>query len=377
MCLFGFHFFLENQFENKNNPRIKKERYIMTTLLTWQEQQIHLFPWDTTDSIFHRIAQKEKVPVAYLVVQEDFDKIIRDLSWGEDDVEVPINVRNLEKEWESTDIITTMKNLNEEQQKLYVRLKTEKGEIDEQLWDTLFRHDFQDKSFQEWRDELKQIRSEENHKKKQAIRISKLYMELSTEEQKEIVGWKSEKHRVQVQVEDVRSIALLFSELRLGEEWKLAIFYQKFFQWGEKQQWVVKMRRMKDPSMETLIQEIQENKLTMEEGIYVYHENMETPISVQRSPTQKNLYEIELETSNEYPDLVEKLLEALSISTIKKQIDIGMVGSFVFPQLYMDLSVFQDMCMNDPVLSHFLYVNELKKAVILRLKLRSPDFESA
>lgn len=335
----------------------------MTTLLTWQEHQIPLFPWDTTNSILHRIAEKEKVPVVYLVVQDDFGKIIRDLSWGEDDVDVPIHVQNLVEEWEGGDIITTMKDLSEEEQKLYVRLKTEKGEIDEQLWDTLFRHDFQDKSFQEWRDELKQIRSEENQKKKQANRVSKLYLELSTEEQKDIVGWKSEKHRALIQAEDVRPIALLFTELQLGEEWKLAILYQKSFQWGEKEKWVVKMRRMKDPSMDTLIQEIQENKLTMEEGIYVYHKNMETPVHIQKSNnTKANLYEIELETSNEYPDLLEKLLEALSISTIKKQTDIGMVGSFIFPQLYIDLAIFQDMCMNDPVLSHFLYVNELRKA---------------
>jgi len=334
----------------------------MTTLLTWKEHQIPLFPWDTTDSILHRIAEKEKVPILYLDVKQDFGKLIHDLEWGEQDAEVPINVRNLVNEWEDTDIIMTMKKLDKEEQDLYVRLKTEKGEIDEQLWDTLFIHEFQDMSFQEWRDKLKTLRAEENQKKKHANQISKLYLELSTEEQKEIMGWKSEKHRVLIQVEDVRSIASLFTDLQLGEEWTLAIFHQKMFQWGEKEQWVVKMRRMKDPDLGTLIKEIEENKLHMEEGIYIYHEAMETPARVQKPKDGKDLYEIELETSNEYPDLVEKLLEAFSIATIKKQTDIGMVGSFLFPQLYMDIAIFQDMCMNDPVISHFLYVNELKKA---------------
>ena len=336
----------------------------MTTLLIWPEHQIPIFPWDSTDSILYRMAEKEKIPVIYLNVSQDFGNLVRNLSWGEEDVQVPVDVHNLVKEWESLDMITTLKKLetDKEKQKLFIRLKTEKGEIDEQLWDTLFRHDFQDMSFQEWRNELKKIRADENQEKKNASRISKFYMDLSSEEQQQIVGWKSEKHRVLVQVEDVRSFESLFTELQLGEEWKLAILYQKTFQWGKQEKWIVKMQRMKDPAMETLIKEIQEEKVHMEEGIYVYHMHSETPARIQQSKDDKHLYEMELEISNEFPDLVEKLLEALSIGSIKKQTDIGMVGSFLFPQLYMDISVFQDMCMNDPVISHFFYINELRKA---------------
>lgn len=335
----------------------------MTTLLAWQGHHVPFFPWDTTESVLHRISKKEGVPVSYIQVDDDLSKI----RWsGEKDTEVSIGVRNLIKEWGLTDIITTTKKLEKDEKlfHLYVRHKTETGDIDEQLWDTLFRHDFQDMSFQEWKKEVGKMKTHERQEQKEADRVSKLYMELSDEEQKELMGWKSEKHRVLIQAVDKRPIASLFADLKLGEEWKLAIFHEKTFEWGEDEKWIVKMCRLKDPAMETFIQSIQENKVHMETGVHLYHKDIETPVFIHQTIEQKkkDLYDIELETSNEHPDLVEKVLGALSINTIHKQIDIGMVGGFMFPQLYIDIPLFQDMCMNDPIVSHFLYINELKKS---------------
>jgi len=333
----------------------------MTTLLTWQDnKQIQIFPWDTTQLLLHRISRVEKVPLTYIQVKQDFSKLIRDISWGEDDTDIAIDVSNLANEWETADIITTMKKLENDEKvlKLFVRYKTERGEIDEQLWDTLFRYDFQDISFEDWQEQVKQMKSEEKQQEKEAHKTSRLFLELSTEEQKDIVGWKSEKHRILVQVEDLRTIEELFVGLKL-EEWKLALFHQKVFEWGEKEKWIVKMKRMKDPSIGTIINEIQETRTNMETGIYLYHQDLETPVLIQNSSEKKNTYDIELESSN---DIVEMILGAIGVSNVSKQTDIGMVGSFIFPQLYIDMALFQDMCMNDPVFSHFLYVNELKKA---------------
>ena len=334
----------------------------MTTLGSWQNKQIHLFPWDTTDTILHRISDKEKVPVSYIRVNDNLPKILQNVSWGTQDAEIPLDVANLiTEDWNKPDMVSLMKTMEKEDLPLYVRYKTEKREVDEQLWDTLFRQDFQDISFAEWKEVIRQMKKEESEQKKHADLITKLYLELSTEEQQNIVGWSSEKHRVMIRVEDIRPISLLFSDLVLEEGFSLALFYEKRFEWGEKENWIVKIRRMKDPSIETVVQDLQENKMTMETGIYICHEDLETPIFIKKTDKEKNNYDIELETSNRHPDLADRILKALSIHTIKKQTDVGMVGSFVFPQLYIDISLFQDMCMNDPVVSHFLYVNELKK----------------
>jgi len=335
----------------------------MTTLLTWQDnKQIQIFPWDTTQLLLHRISHAEKVPATYIQVKQDFYKLIRDVvSWSEDNADIPIDVVNLAKEWENSDIIATMKKLEDDEKmlKLFVRYKTENGEIDEQLWDTLFRYDFQDVSFEDWQEQVKQMKAEEKKQEKEARKTSKLYLELSTEEQKDIVGWKSEKHRILIQVEDMRTIEAIFADLKLEEEWKLALFHQKIFEWGEKEKWIVKMKRMKDPSLDAIINEVQETRTNMETGIYIYHQDLETPVFIQSS-SEKNMYDIELETDNDL--VVEQVLSAIGVSNASKQTDIGMVGSFIFPQLYIDIPLFQDMCMNDPVVSHFLYVNELKKA---------------
>lgn len=333
----------------------------MTTLLIWKDKNITIFPWDTTTQILHRISKKEKVPVSFIQVKQDFSKLLQSVRWGEQDVDIPIEVKNLTEEWDNPDIITTMKKLEKDPDifALYVRYKTENDEIDDQLWDTLFRHDFQDMSFQEWKEHIKETRNEEKIQQKEADYITQLYKELSIEEQKQIVGWKSEKHRLLVEIKDIRPIASLFTDIQLGEKWKLALFYQKVFRWGEKDQWIVKMRRMKDPSIEQIVHEMQENQLNMDTGIYLYHQEMGA-VFIQEKET--NIYHIQLEKSNEHPDLVALVLEALGVSEIKKETDIGMVGGFVFPQLYMDIPLFQDMCMNDPVVSHFMYINELKKA---------------
>lgn len=334
------------------------------TTLTWHDNQhTTIYPWDTMETILFRIGEKEKVPVSYLQIQQDLEKILEEHPWEEEDIEIYIDVRDMTKEWDQLDLVTTMKKINPEEHKLYIRYKTQKGEIDEQLWETLFRHEFQDISFDEWMQEVKQMEAQEKQKEKMARKLSKWFQELSMEEQKNLVGWKSEKHQIQYQIQDTRTLEELFADINLGNIWRLVLFHQKLFQWGEKDNWIIKMRRLKDHTLEELYNNIQGTKSSMETGLYLYHQEIETPISIQLLSSKNNqyTYNIEVETSTEFPNLIEKVQEALDISTIKKQTDIGMVGHFILPQLYIDFPIFQDMCMNDPIVSHFLYINELVK----------------
>lgn len=329
--------------------------------LTWQDNSIPIYPWDTTPTILYRIREKEKVPsIVYLQVKQDFQKIINDIDWDDNDVEIHIDVVNLTRGWDQPDMITTMKNMDPTLVPLYVRYKTEIGDIDEQLWETLFRYEFKNISFPEWLQLVKQEKTIEKQEEEEARNADKIYKELSIEEQKNIMGWKSEKHRIHCQVQDLRSMGELFLGLQLGNMWRLAFFYQKLFQWGEEEKWIVKMRRLKDPTLDNLVQEILETRASLEPGIYLYHQDFDTPVYIR--PSGKNSFAIEIETSNDYPDLPEKVRAALEIGNIDKQTDVGMVGHFIFPKLYIDIPLFQDMCMNDPVVSHFLHVNELQRA---------------
>lgn len=339
------------------------------TTFTWQDKHIPIYPWDTIESILYRIAEKEKVSVSYLQIQQDLLSLLDDHPW-EEDVDIHITVKNMTKDWGGSDMISTMKTLQPEERILYLRYK--KDDIDEQLWETLFQHEFQDISYTEWVEKVRQMETLEKEKKKFNQQLSKWYKELSMEEPKNIVGWKSEKHCMQYQIQDPRSIEELFSNLKMGSLWRLAILHQKLFQWGEKDLWIVKMRRLKDPTLEQLCRDIQDNLPTMEIGIYLYHQQIDTPIFIQstRMKNKQHVYDIELETSTDFPDLVEKTQEALDVHNMKKQSDIGMIGHFIIPQLYIDFSLFQDMCMNDPIISHFLHVNELVKSsfdVVLKI----------
>lgn len=329
------------------------------TTLTWQNKSISLYPWDTTDTILHRISEKENVPASYLQVRQDFNKILNDIVW-EEEIEVHIDVANLTKDWDQPDMITTMKNMDKKLLPLYVRFKTQAGDIDEPLWDTLFRYEFQNIPFQEWVENVRQLEQTEKAEGKRACYISQLYEELSLEEKKPIMGWKSEKHRMRYQIQDPRPIGKVFADTQLGTIWRMALFYQKIFLWGEKERWIVKMQRLKDPSLESLAQDLLETRSSFETGAYLYHQDMDTPVSIRSSGM--DTYEIQMETNDRYSDLIEKVQMALGFGEIQKQTDVGMVGHFIFPQFYVDISLFQDMCMNDPVVSHFLYINELNRA---------------
>jgi hypothetical protein len=332
------------------------------TTFTWHENQHTTFyPWDTRDTVLFRIGEKENIPISYLSISQDIEKLMEEHPW-EEEVEIYLEVKDKRKEWDQTDMITTFKQLPLEERKLYVRYKTLQKEIDQSLWETLFQHEFQDISFEEWRQEVKQMETLEKEKKKRTRQLSQWFEELSMEEEKPIVGWKSEKHQILYQIHDPRTMEELFANVRMDNVWRLVLFHQKFFQWGEKNKWIAKMKRLKDPTLEVLCREIQTS--SMETGIYLFHQELDTPLSIQLVSSQqnKNLYEIGVETSTEFPNLIEKVQETLEMSSsITKQTDVGMVGHFIIPQFYIDFPLFQDMCMNDPVVSYVLYINELHK----------------
>lgn len=322
------------------------------TILVWQDKSVPVFPWDTPELLRSRIAEKEGVLSSYLRVGQDLDRILEE--WEEEDVEVPITVENLTKEW---DKLSTTKKLDDER---FVRYKTIKGEIDEQLWDTLFRHEFHDTPFQEWREDCIRLEEQTRHQDDVAEKTTQLFTELFGEEQKEMVGWKAENHRIQCRFQG-RPLPEMFQDVKMKDLWRLAIFHQKTFQWGEKDQWYVKMRRLKDPSLEALLRQVQENKSSMDVGLYLYDSSSDTPVIV-RPLENVGSFLLELETSDSASShLLERVLSSLGIVDIEEQMDVGMVGSFILPQLYIDIPIFQDMCMNDPVISHFVYIDELNK----------------
>ena len=344
-------------------------------ILIWQDgnKSVHVFPWDTLNLLKHRISRKEGIPFSHLRVQEDLAKILDDWQEG---LEVDIKVNDISSDWDNPDMIAVLNGLqdDDDMRRLYIQRKTESGDIDEQLWDTLFRHDFQDISFEEWQEQVSRSQKDQAEWDAEADFTTRLYTELVGEEQMTIAGWKSERHLIRYMVRDKRPIVEMFSSTRMGGKWRLLLFHQKLFQWGEKNQWVVKMQRHKDPSLMDLFNELQSTKITTEPGVYMYHQDLMIPVSI--TDTKKNnVYEVEMELSDDFPDFADQVWEAIGKTEVMTRTDIGMVGTFIFPKVYIDFTLFQDMCMNDPVVSHFLYINELNKSsfdVSLGVSLRQP-----
>lgn len=325
----------------------------MSATLYWGDRSVSFFPWDTPESVVWRI--REQVPHA--VVRDDLAVALAGVPWGdgEEDLSVRIRVDDLAEGWDSPDMITTMRGMDAPTRTLYARYKTEKGEIDETLWDTLFRHEFQDMSFDEWQEEARKSADQEKQDQARAREATEIYQELLGEDRPDIVGWKSERHLVRHTLEDPRPPPLLFSQIDLGNVWRLAVLSQVFFEWGEKQSWVAKMRRLKDPSVEGLLGQVHDD-LSEGTGIVLYRQGSDVPVRVR--PNGAGAYEVELQHGDDQPGLADEAWRALGVSGSKKEQDVGTVGSFIFTQMSVDVPLFLDMCMNDPVISHFLQVNE-------------------
>lgn len=319
------------------------------TILVWQDKSVPVFPWDTTELLLSRVAGKEGVPSSYIRVEQDFHKILEE--WVEEDVEIPINVVNLTEEWHK---LATTNNLEDE---MFVRYKTLKGEIDEQLWDTLFRHEFHDTPFEEWREDALRLQEQTRQQDAMSERTTQLFTELFGEDPQDMVAWKAENHRIQCRFQSSLSLPEMFLNVKMKSLWRLVVLHQKTFQWGEKDLWYVKMNRLKDPSLEELLLQVQENKASIQTGLHLYHSSSDTPVIIR--PLEQSRFFLELETTDE--GFLDRVLASLGIADVEERMDVGMVGSFIMPQLYIDIPIFQDMCMNDPVVSQFVYIDELNK----------------
>lgn len=325
----------------------------MSATLYWgrDDDSVPIFPWDTPQSVLWRIRQK----IPYAAVEDGLVSVLAGVPWGDadEDLTARVRVEDLAADWDSPDMITTMRGMDAPTRTIYARYKTKKGEIDETLWDTLFRHEFQDVSFDEWQDETRNATLQEEADKAAALEATRIYKEFQAEDRSDLVGWKSERHLVRHTLKDPRALSLLFSQLRLGNVWRLAVLSQTYFAWGTHRAWVAKMRRLKDPSVEGLLGQVADDLAGT--GIVMYRQGSDVPVLLRAAAGG---YEVEIQHGNDQDGLVGEVWQALGVSGSDKEQDVGTVGSFLVPGMSVSVPIFLDMCMNDPVLEHFLRVNE-------------------
>jgi len=331
--------------------------------MEWETAEIHIYPWDDLPSILSRF---DESPV-FLRVREDLDTLLETARTTAEMQTSTVHIGNLFRVFKdsSLDLGDVIRMYPDDPPetivRLYLRARFQNERLTEADYDGLFRFEF-DPTLKVFKDMpyetfCAQVREEMARESIQKDR-EQLLRTLADQDPLAFYGWKSDHHRMRYEMEESRSLGQIFSEMDLIDPWILAVFHQKFFQWGDQDHLFAKTHREKDPRIlelwrdGQLVQEIRDAG----KGLYLYRPDMEIVLRENDDGT----LEMEMELR---PELLQQTLSILHIpsASIRSQKDIGMIGQFYFRDLYVPYTLFQDALMNDPLLSSFFYVNELKK----------------
>jgi len=201
-------------------------------------------------------------------------------------------------------------------------------------------------------DKIALEKREEKEAKKRAQVVERLFKETEIA----TTNWKIETHLMKYSVEDERSLGMIFDEMGLPTECLLAVFHREYFWWGQHSATFCKLRKPIDRRLLDVGVEV------VSPGIYLYRADGLSPMILKKDEASSRV-ELEIEEREGDRDLSHKVLEALGMQNgLKSTKDIGMMGHFFFRGMFIEIPLFQDACMNDPVISTFFYVNELRRA---------------
>lgn len=308
--------------------------------MEWKKVSIKSFPWDTERTIQDRLFL-EYGPL----IDTRKDEI---MEWTFDDDSARLS-----------DIWKSFPQHNKKAIKKFLRhLWIQKKLTRQDEWDELFRYEMDiplKQSFDDFEEEMKASDADYKQRVKNARSFLKLSKQLEKQTPKEFRQWIKGEHMLKYEIAELRSIEHIFEEISLQKGGMMLAVLKS------NDSLISKMKRTKE---EGLIRLWQDGKLTdlreKRDGLYIYWDDSE-PVFLQKEEETDTLF---IEVSFSDSSFWELLLETLQIPVdrIKKKKDVGVVGQFVFPNTFLEFPLFQDACMNDPLVSQFLFVPESKQA---------------
>lgn len=339
--------------------------------MKWRTLRIRVHPWDDEETILAAIAEKTGVAPRFLHLEKKLES-------GNETREESLRVAD-ESQKDETDMPETGDAVL---MFLLARWDGLNRESWQRLQARLLAAGHRDWAAMTWEEVAARMRSEEERidiREEESRQRRRRFEELEESSSSEgtgavVSGWKIEHHRLKMRVREERDLGQIFEEMEIPPPWVLAVFHQQFYRWGERSVLLTKMRRDLLTRREVGVEE-QDPQLTMVSslllseareggrGIYLFHPELKSAAVVRSiSSSGDNHTEIEIEIDSQ--TLLEPMMTMLQIpmSRIMSREDVGMVGSFLIRDLFIEIPLLQDQIMNDPILSEFFYVNELRRA---------------
>jgi len=369
----------------------------MTCSLRWQGRDDHshsipLYPWDREDTVLDRIALTQGTPLRSLTVR-GLDlvecKLVEVIDWPH--LLHPL----LEEKLNSSDIPRLGLLLPElrrvlgsspiqVEDKLLLRdlmiewLQDHDKIVDETSWRSFFPTD--PETWQQWKEGAAKARAEDHARHRESQQRERAYRVLSdvyrtrgggveeskNEEEDKIIrtSWRVKSHRLIYRLQESRLLGDLFNSASLPEPWLLLLFHETRL-WSQPPKTFSMIRRYHDPRVLALVENLTKDEDDKEllqasqQGLSLYRENLEKPVLIRHT---KDHLEMELESRHGL-DLLSEVRELLSLrGEVTSTEDIGLVGTMTYRDLYIPYPLFQDVCMNNRTVHHFLYINELRRA---------------
>lgn len=306
---------------------------------------VRIYPWDNADTILHRVARHLKTRPRFVLL-ENVPQVPKETTESE------IRFRNVLDELSS--------DLDPE---LRLAGLWETGALDEDTWDRLARG-FGDMTLQQFLQKMEVQKTLDEREMKKMMKLEETFEALEKVETVPHFGWRVGKHRVRYTIQDDRVLGAFFDQIKMSGNWLLAVLISKYYSWGERTTILGKIQRGYDPRVRELWSDgaLMDDLREEDESIFLYHQDMDAPVTV-RQHTDRDKIEIEIEFS-ESIDVMKDVLRFFDIEEgrIVSRTDVGMTGSFSFREITIEYPIFQDACMNDPVISSFLMINESKRA---------------
>ena len=312
--------------------------------MQWTKKDIRVFPWDLPITIEHRIKSEHGPLVDIRKKGEDYEI----LDWEEElnsfSVRTPLSdvLHEFPKE-------KAKQVLKKHLQRLWYA-----NELSPEQWEELFRYEMQwkDMDYENFQEQMKKEKVEFDQLELEAKKFLKISRQLEKLKPYPTRKWTAGLHKLRFDCVDIRSLGNLFHDLDLPLD---SSFLMAILKQGT--QTISKTARKQDPELMSLLEEDSLFNLT-KNGIYLWSREKDLVFIEKEKPTHIT---IELQFSN--TTFLEETFSCLHIQQqqIEKKTDIGLLGQFLLPDMFLEYPLFQDVCLNDPLLSTFLRIDESRK----------------
>lgn len=327
------------------------------------EHSIKIYPWDTEHTIRYRLGREVGTFPMFLDVQDDLSELLH----KEETATVSLRVINLLDKIRDTDLDRTALPTGIPARVLFRGL-WELKMLSRDVWERWRDEEDEDTGRLDFDEFMTQMEINHLEDEKEAQRIQRLddvFDTLDAVDRSRHFGWTIDKHRLRYRIRDDRSLGKIFDDLVLDKDWLLAVYHDTYYAWGEKTNIFGKIQRHYDPRLVDIWKDgiIMNDVREGGDGVYIYHIDLQLPVVIRRTDDDNHIH-IEIEVSGSGHIIGEVLsMTKIMETNIQSRDDIGMTCHFSFRDTMISHAIFQDACMNDPVISTFFEVNESRKTL--------------